>query len=331
MNPRHRRLLIPGLLTVLIIVVLLTSLARSAKGATFPAGSSDSTVVSTMSDPRIAESSGLTLSVRHEGLAYTINDSGNAPIVYAIQVSTGKTVGTTRVLGGTLVDTEALSIDRDGTLWIADTGDNAGTRTDTALYSLPEPGEGDHTVTATRYPVSYADRPHNVEALLINPVTGAKYLATKAAPGGKLLELPTTLSTTEANIPTQVKAVVPAITTDGSFTPDGRFAVLRTYGTMSVYDASTWKLLRGVELPKQEQGETLVVEAGGDSVLIGSEGKDSTLLRVPLDTSSATPAEERAAVKQAKDGDNNDRPWLGAVVAGVILVAAGALVVRRLR
>lgn len=36
MNPRYRRLLIPGLLTVLIIVVLLTSLARSAKGATMP-------------------------------------------------------------------------------------------------------------------------------------------------------------------------------------------------------------------------------------------------------------------------------------------------------
>lgn len=329
MNPRHRRLLIPGLLTVLIVVVLLTSLARSAKGATLSAAPTKD-VVSTLSDPRIGESSGLTLSLVHHDLAYTINDSGNAPVVFAIQVSTGKTVGTTAVRGGVMRDTEALSIDRDGMLWIADTGDNAVDRTDAALYSLPEPGEGDHTVTAKRYPVSYAGGPHNIEALLIDPASGDKFLATKAAPGGKLLKLPATLSATTTNVPTQVKTVVPAITTDGSFTPDGRFAVLRTYGTMSVYDASDWKLLRGSELPGQQQGETLVVEAGGHSVLIGSEGKDSQLLRVPLDTSAATPREEKAAVKQASD-TNNDRPWVGILVAGVILVTVGALVARRRR
>lgn len=331
MNPRHRRLLIPGLLTVLIVVVLLTSLARSAKGATLPAASASGDVVSSMSDPRIIESSGLTLSLAHKDLAYTINDSGNAPIVYAVRISTGRTVGVTRITGGTLVDTEALSIDREGTLWISDTGDNDVKRTDTALYSLPEPGEGDHTAVARRYPIGYADSPHNVEALLINPVTDDKYLATKAAPGGKLLRLPKVLSMTAVNTPTPVDAIVPAITTDGSFTPDGRFAVLRTYGTMSIYDAATWTLLRGVELPDQQQGETLVVEASGGTVLIGSEGKNSQLLRVRLDTTSATPTEEKAALKQAKGQDSNDRPWLGAIVAGVLVVAAGAIVARRLR
>lgn len=342
MNPRYRRLLIPGLLTVLIIVVLLTSLARSAKGATvlseglsegLSAGLSAGAggdVVSTMSDPRIGESSGLTLSVANKDLAYTINDSGNAPNIYAVQVSTGRTVGVTQVLGGPLLDTEALSIDRTGTLWIADTGDNNTKRGDVALYSLPEPGAGDHAVTATRFPVSYADGPHNVEALLINPVTGDKYLATKAVPGGKLLELPKSLSTTSPNVPTPLQTIVPAIVTDGAFTPDGRFAVLRTYGTMSVYDAFDWKLMRGVELPDQKQGETLVVEPGGDSVLIGSEGKDSQLLRVPLDTSDATPAEATAAAKLAMD-DNNNRPWVAIVVAGVVLAAVGVLVARRRR
>jgi hypothetical protein len=330
MNPRHRRLLIPGLLTVLIVVVLLTSLARSAKGATVAPGAAGQ-VVSTIGDPRIAESSGLILSMDHTDLAYTVNDSGNAPIVFAIRVSTGKTVGATTIRGGTLVDTEALSIDSHGTLWIADTGDNAGRRTDSALYSLPEPGEGSHTVTATRYPVSYADRPHNVEALLINPVTGAKFLASKGAPGGKFFELPTSLSTSSPNIAKLTATIVPAVVTDGAFTPDGRHAVLRTYGSMSVYDASDWKLLRGVELPKQEQGETIAVEAAGDSVLIGSEGKNSQLVRVPLDTSAPTAAEEKTVESGGPD-DGNDRPWVPVVVvAGVLVVAAGVVVARRLR
>ncbi len=52
------------------------------------------------------------------------------------------------------MDTEALAIDRDGTLWVADTGDNRGQRNDAALYALPEQGRGDHTVTAQRYPIT---------------------------------------------------------------------------------------------------------------------------------------------------------------------------------
>src|SRR4051812_595863 len=150
MNPRYRRLLIPGLLLILLVVVLISSLARRADGA-----ESAPHVVSRMTDPLIRESSGLAISHAHDDLAYTINDSGNAPLVFAVQISTGRVVGTTRVGGGILRDTEAISIDRHGTLWVSDTGDNLNSRTDTALYALPEPGPGNHTVTARRYPISY--------------------------------------------------------------------------------------------------------------------------------------------------------------------------------
>ena len=133
MNPRHRRLLIPGLLIGLLAIVLFSALARKAEGA-----EATPDVVSTLSDPQITESSGLVVSTEDDDLAYTINDSGNAPIVYAVEISTGTTVGTTR-LAGDLLDTEALSIDQDETLWIADTGDNRAQRTDVALYSTPAP------------------------------------------------------------------------------------------------------------------------------------------------------------------------------------------------
>ena len=100
MNPRHRRLLIPGLLIALLVVVLVSSLARRADGA--EAGPE---IVSRMSDPRITESSGLAISVKHDDLAYTINDSGNEPIIFAIKVSPGAVVGTTTITENTPIDT----------------------------------------------------------------------------------------------------------------------------------------------------------------------------------------------------------------------------------
>ncbi|MEO6473071.1 MAG: hypothetical protein ABIR57_13855, partial [Aeromicrobium sp.] len=79
MNPRYRRLLIPGLLAVLIVVVLLSALARSARGDTTTRPTDPIGVVSTITDKHIKESSGLVLSLKDPDLAYTINDSGNDP------------------------------------------------------------------------------------------------------------------------------------------------------------------------------------------------------------------------------------------------------------
>jgi len=340
MNPRYRRFLIPGLLVVLIVIVLITSLSREARGATLTREDAGEgyDVVSTMTDPRITESSGLVLSIGHLGLAYTINDSGNDPIIYAIQVSTGKVVGTTRVSGGPLLDTEALSIDSTGRLWIADTGDNDRVRNDVSLYSLPEPGEGDHAATARRYPVTYADGPQNVEALLVNPKTDKKYLVSKERSGGRVYPLPDSLKTGDANTVTPMDSKVPLLVTDGAFTPDGRHAVLRTYVGIHVFDARDWHLIRGDSLPDQKQGETLAMESAGKSILIGSEGRDSQLLRLPFSAeaeaeapTATTPTATPAPGKASSEAYNDAVVWgIGIAAAVAVAIAvAGALVIRR--
>lgn len=339
MNPRYRRLLIPGLLVVLIVVVLITSLSHEARGATLTRAGADGgfDVVSTIADPRITESSGLVLSIGHRDLAYTINDSGNAPVVFAIRVSTGKVVGTTKVTGGTLLDTEALSIDSGGNLWIADTGDNDNKRTDATLYALPEPGVGDDTAHARRYPVAFSNGPQDVETLLVNPKTNRKYLVSKGMFGGEVYPLPSSLKSDSVNTLTSLAVEVPLLLTDGAFTPDGRYAVLRTYIGIHVFDAKTWRLIRAEDLPPQPQGETLAMEAGGDSFLIGSEGAGSQLLRVGFSVKSdmpvpTAPTQTPDAVAEnpasPRESDINWAPW-GLGVAVVALVAVGALVTRR--
>jgi len=340
MKPRYRRLLIPGLLVVLIVVVLFTSLSREASGAApVPTGKKpDRDVVSTIRDPRITESSGLVLSRNHDDLAYTVNDSGNDPVVYAVRVSSGELVGTTSIGGGELDDTEALSIDNTGTLWIADIGDNDAERDDIALYALPEPGPGAHSVTARRYPIAYDNGPRDAETLLINPRTNDKYLVSKKLSGGELFGIPGSLKADEVNDLTEQVDNLPILATDGAFTPDGRYAVLRTLGAIQVYDAKSWDLVRSGPVPSQEQGETLAMEADGASVLIGSEGEDSELLRVALNVERAEPEETTPTASPTADeadnepaGDDNDwAPWAIGVAAAVV-VAAGAVLIRRRR
>ena len=327
MNPRHRRLLIPGLLIALLVVVLVSSLARRADGA--EAGPD---VVSRMSDPRITESSGLAVSVKHDDLAYTINDSGNAPIVFAVKISTGAVVGTTTITGSELIDTEAIAIDGDGELWVADTGDNEENRTDIALYALPEPGPGDHSVAAKRYPLAYPSGPADVEALLINPRTGAKGVVTKGLFAGELLALPSKLSTQKPNQAKLISNEMPAMVTDGAMSANGRFALLRSYSDVHLYDAKTWKSIRSHETPPQPQGESIAIERSQKSFLIGSEGANSALIRIPLTlpkaVPSATPTPSAKPAKQAGtsstttgDGGFAGSIWVWAI-GGVALVAA---------
>jgi hypothetical protein len=329
MNPRHRRLLIPGLLIALLVVVVISSLVGRAEGAEGPPGE-----ISTISDRRITESSGLAVSPDDPDLAYTVNDSGNDSILYAVRISTGRVVGAT-ALGVTLVDAEALAIDPDGTIWIADTGDNRQQRTDVALYSLPPPGEGDSVAKdVTRHLLTYPDGPRDVEALAIDPASGRTLLLTKGLLAGEVYAVPERLGAGPTTVEA-VEATVPGVVTDAAFTPDGRYVVARDYGTAHVLDATTFEEVASKDLPKVEQGESLAVEADGTSYLVGSEGKDSPLIRVllpdpsePTPPSSAPVAGQGAASTGEPRGGNGFAGatwlWAGLVVALLATICVAA-------
>ncbi len=333
MNPRHRRLIIPGLLTALLVVVVIASIVDRASAAE---GDAAGTVVSTIDDPRITEASGLAVSRSDPDLAYVINDSGQAQELYAVEISTGSVVGVTAVTGGTWRDTEALAIDDDGTLWIADTGDNLVQRDGAALYALPEPGRGDGTAEATRYPVTFEDGPRDVEALLVQPGTGATYLISKSFDAGDVYALPDELSADGANVARQV-ARAPGVVTDAAFTPDGQSALLRTYGDVRVHDPADWSETRRIAVAPMQQGESVAVEPDGTTFLLGSEGESSPLLRVALDapppsTASPTPTPDPVPVDANGDPRENNgfagRSWFGVAFILAALVGVSAWIAR---
>jgi hypothetical protein len=250
------------------------------------------TVVSHMDDSRIRESSGLAYSVKFPDLVYTMNDSGNRPVVYAVQASTGKVVGLTDLAFLHLQDPESIAIDRQGRIWLGDLGDNHRDRDDVSIVSFDEPGP---TTAAPhglqRYPVKYSTGHSNVEAMMVYPTTGQIFLISKKnEDGGKpnLFVLPQTLQPGQTNMATSLNRPMPAGVSDATFTPDGRHALVETASKVLVYDPTTWQTVGEFAGPGLPKGESMTVEPGGKSLLMGTEGEDSALVRLALPAYAAT-------------------------------------------
>jgi hypothetical protein len=239
-------------------------------------------VVATITDQRVTESSGLVQSTRDDALAYTVNDSGSAPVVYVVELASGDVVGTATLRHAGLVDTEALAIGADQRLYVADIGDNEGLRRHVDLYAIDQPGRGDVTVPAVRHRVRYNDGPRDAESLVSDAVDGSFYIVSKGLLGGGLYRLDS-LRPGGVTAARPVEGVaVPGLATDAGALGDRGGAVVRTYSHAYVFAVPGWELLGSVELPEQRQGETVAVIDGGPAIYVGTEGLPSDLVHVTL-------------------------------------------------
>lgn len=285
MKPGRRRLLIPGLLISLLIVVALAAALRRADAETTPLPVVPHTEVSVMSDPRITESSGLAASRAHPGIAYTINDSGDAARVFAVDVDSGDVVGVTTVRNARWYDAEAMSL-WGGRLLVADVGSNRRAGEQRALYVFDEPGPGNHRVAADRYPVRLEGPEVEIEAMAVLP--GRVYFFSKGWPYGFTYLLTGTTSKSEPNVARFINIRTPAWTTDATTSVDGRYVLIRGAVQVEVRDVRTWKLLHADVIPMLRQGETITMEPSGRSYLIGSEGARSPLVRISFNPATFT-------------------------------------------
>ena len=313
-----------------VVAACLLAAALVVVGAAQSGASArDGERVATITDDRVPESSGLAVSPSDRSLLYTINDSDNTAAIYAIDRSTGDVVGETTVGGYDLSDTEALGMGSDGTLWVADIGDNSANRSDIALYAFPEPGRGDSTVTPTRFPLRYPNGPQDAEALLVKPRTHRILIVSKGVTDGSVYAAPRKLRADRPNDLRRVRrADAPGLVTDGSFTPDGDRVVLRTYGNVVVYDAQTWDETSSDGLPAQRQGESMAVDRDGKSILIGTEGLPSPILRVDLPQPDRTqPTEQEPKADDTAASKDEARLATGLKIVGALGVVLVVLVV----
>ncbi|MCO8269214.1 hypothetical protein M1L60_01260 [Actinoplanes sp. TRM 88003] len=256
-------------------------------------------------------------------------------------------------------DTEDLGRAADGTLWVADIGDNSSSRTTVALWKL-SPG----AARPVLHRLSYPDGAHDAEAILVPP-TGLPIIVTKSGgtaglyvPTGPLKSSATTALRKAGDVSIPLTSTSNpfsflgrAVVTGGATSPDGRHVVLRTYADafeFEVPDGDVIKALtesepRPIALPDEPQGESVAYSTDGRSLLTVSESTSPVILRYPLpDRPAATtsppppPPSSAAPATPAASAEPAPAPFnYIAVVAGVValigIVLAVAVTKRRRR
>jgi hypothetical protein len=230
--------------------------------------------------PQLVESSAAAQSFEQPGVVFTINDSGNDPLLFALDTS-GADRGVWRVHGATNVDWEAASVGPcrgsgaiipavampDECVYIGDTGDNREAHPSRVIYRVPEPAAqragftGDLTAEALEF--RYPDGAHDVEAMYVPP-NGFIYLITKrprrdaagrlrpalvfelppdawGKPGAVVAQLVDSLRLVPGSAPLRV-------ITDAALSPDASVLAVRTYAQVYTFatDPATGRVLGAI-------------------------------------------------------------------------------------
>jgi hypothetical protein len=245
----------------------------------------------------LPEASGLAVSRRVSGRLWAHNDSG-AAVLFALD-SRGAIAGQVRITGASVEDWEALAAGPCGTgscLYVGDIGDNNARRSRITVYRVPEPDAPTGTASvAGVFHATYPDGAHDAESLLIGR-DGRLYVVTKGETGPlAMYRFPAQMKSGEA---VRLERVALAASqpdadsriTDGAFSTDGAWVILRSRSELTFYRASDmlagrWRAVSSFDLSglKEPQGEGLAV--GPESSLFlagegGGRGRSGTFARV---------------------------------------------------
>ena len=266
-----------------ILTVAVATASSLAVVAPFSSSAAESTPPTALDrrlgDSAISESSGLARSTYARDILWTHNDSGDSNRLFAVRPD-GSTKAVIRLDGAGARDWEDVAAGPNHTLWIADIGDNARSRSSIQVYRVREPRSlSNGTRRATRFDLRYPDGAHDAEGLMVRPRSGRVFVVTKSG-SGAVYSAPRELSASRTNRLTKVRSV-PSGVTAAAFRPGGGF-LLCNYNDVYVYPTLRGAPSRVFSKPELRQGESLELTRGGGAVLLGSEGTDSPVYRVSL-------------------------------------------------
>ena len=249
-----------------------------------------------ISSRALAEVSGLVASRSLRGGWWAVNDSGNPPLLHAVDAR-GRLVASLQVGGATNRDWEDLAAGPGPGgrfLYIGDIGDNDRVRDDLVVYRVREPALAHgRNVRARAFPFRYPDGRFDAEALLVDPVSGHIYLITKGArarvyrfplplrPGRRVV-----LERVRGNGASQIAAL--ELTTGAAISPDGSRIALRNYwvayelrrGRGRPFE-SRFTTITQVNLRPEPQGEAISYTRDGGALVTTSEQPPAPIWRYP--------------------------------------------------
>lgn len=215
------------LLIALMLLLAPPALAGKKKAADFKLGK--------LEPKGLEECSGIVASRRHEGVFWAINDSGNAPALFAI-TGEGKLIAEYPVQAKN-DDWEDLSIDDEGHLYIGEIGNNNARKDTLAVYRVDEPdprAARKGAVAPLRvnrvWRLKFPGDPFDCESLFIHG--GKGYLIPKQLKAGDVTIYSFELErSSPATLAPVVEISVRSPVTAAAVSPDGkRMAVLTVSG-----------------------------------------------------------------------------------------------------
>lgn len=174
-----RSFFLPGLVIILTVIglpgmiTLSTAKEKTPQKALFAPAKQVGTIV----DRSLSEASGLAASLREDNLFWVINDSGNPPVLFAMNA--GGLVRARYTIADTpncdWEDLAAFSLGKTPCLLIADVGDNLAGRAACNLYIVEEPelmddpGQQEQSLPVKwRIQFCYPDGPRDCEAVAVD-------------------------------------------------------------------------------------------------------------------------------------------------------------------
>jgi hypothetical protein len=227
----------------------------------------------------VPEASGLAVSRRSEGLIWTHNDSGNDPVLFAID-ATGTVQGRVRLPISTRdwEDISAAPCPAGNCLYISDIGDNELVRKSVRLFRVPEPDpQARQSGRPDVFTVTYPDGPHNAEASFI--ADGRLFIVTRDRTGG--LYRSTSLLGDGGDVMLErIAELGLAAVTDAEASPDQAAVVVRTADELVMYRTADLirggRVARGLRIPigglREPQGEAIALADDG-TIYLASEGR----------------------------------------------------------
>jgi hypothetical protein len=346
-----------------------TAFATPAAAAPSPDPDRPAETICTVQDPRLHEISGL---VAVAGGYVAINDSNPDPGAMRVFYLDGR-CRLTRSVGypQPARDPEDLATAPDGSLWVADVGDNTNAKTHRDTVTLWRLATGSRT--PTQYRLAYPSGHHDAEAMVIDG-DGLPVIVTKELGGSAAMYKPSAPLSTSATTPlAQVGRFTPHHTgtanpfgfigqntvTGAAVSADRHRVALRTYSDAYEFDVADGDLVAAISagspritaLPDEPQGESIAYTPDGTGFLTVSDAAEPTpLLRwVPNRPARAAPPgsqpgsspgqpvpasptpDRRGAVRAAAPGEQRGDRLLAAAFIGFGGLAVGGVLVLRRR
>jgi hypothetical protein len=235
----------------------------------------------------LPEASGVAASRRTPGIFWAHNDSGD-PVIFALDLQ-GAIKSRVRVSGASVDDWEDIAVGpcpQGSCVYIADIGDNGGSRKHITVYRVAEAATSDAATSRVEaFQAAYPDGPHDAEALFVTRDSDI-FLITKGDPGPvALYRFPRPLA---SGTTLQLQRIGDPIAgpnieakdrpTGADISPDGQWIAVRTTHRVAFYRttdliAGRWREafrtdVSGLDEPRGEG----VTFAGNDTLVLVGEG-----------------------------------------------------------